>query len=253
MTSLALALSQAASISARWGGRRRRRRVRREGERGGACRRVSTSSREWEERPSERGETARQDEAQSSPPTPPPLSPQQDANRAEDAPISKCPMLLEEDDPRSQRKVLRSRRAGWEVWEGREGRARRRDVPGACGAAQASQTMHRVCARRHNPGRGQLEARDEERSEYVGTGRRRLRRPRRRRGGAPTRGQLLKSVREGGRQEEAARGVQRRIRGRGGEGRKVTHLQTMASSGMASKCSPRMMSRQPVVVTKMLP
>jgi hypothetical protein len=34
---------------------------------------------------------------------------------------------------------------------------------------------------------------------------------------------------------------------------RCTHLQTMASSGMASKCSPRMMSRQPVVVTKMLP
>lgn len=32
-----------------------------------------------------------------------------------------------------------------------------------------------------------------------------------------------------------------------------THLQTMASSGMAEKCSPRMMSRQPVVVTKMFP
>lgn len=33
----------------------------------------------------------------------------------------------------------------------------------------------------------------------------------------------------------------------------ATHLQTMASSGMAEKCSPRMMSRQPVVVTKMFP
>lgn len=31
-----------------------------------------------------------------------------------------------------------------------------------------------------------------------------------------------------------------------------TYLQTIASSGMASKCFPTMMSRHPVVVTKML-
>lgn len=31
-----------------------------------------------------------------------------------------------------------------------------------------------------------------------------------------------------------------------------THLETMASSGMTEKCSPRMMSRFPVVVTKTL-
>ena len=30
-------------------------------------------------------------------------------------------------------------------------------------------------------------------------------------------------------------------------------LQTMASFGIASMCSPMMMSRQPVAVTKMLP
>jgi hypothetical protein len=34
---------------------------------------------------------------------------------------------------------------------------------------------------------------------------------------------------------------------------KRTMLQTMASSGIASKCSPRIMSRQPVVVTKTRP